>query len=171
MEPTFMDFLAGNVSVFRMGDVIFSSEVAPSGGVLWHVSNFDTGNEVRSIWISNKSKGIPKTTGGKKPYLMVMIDDIDELVNGECTEGDINEQMGYLCCLGKYIHWNTGQLVNKRTKKQLKYNDLLKLFKCGNKKLNRLLNQMKSNEILFSTDKGYFVSRKYIKKGKKGGGY
>ena len=112
----------------------------------------------------------PKTMGGKQPYLMVMINEIEAMKKSEFTAGDINEQIGYLCCLGKNIEWNTGKLINTKTKQALKYNDLMKLFKCSNKKLNRLIGQMKENEIIYGTAQGYFVSRRFIKKGKKEGG-
>ena len=85
----------------------------------------------------------------------------------EFTAGDINEQIGYLCCLGKNIEWNTGKLVNTKTKQALKYNDLMKMFKCSNKKLNRLIGQMRSNGIITRANDGYFVSRDFIKKGAK----
>ena len=172
MNENLLDFFVGNVSVIKVGNTILSSETAPNGSVLIHVTSAVTGNEIRSIWTSSndKPRDKPKTMGGKQPYLMVMINEIEVMKKSEFTAGDINEQIGYLCCLGKNIEWNTGKLINTKTKQALKYNDLMKLFKCSNKKLNRLIGQMKENEIIYGTAQGYYVSRRFVKKGKKEGG-
>lgn len=105
----------------------------------------------------------PKNTGGKKPYLMLMIDEIEELRN---EVKNVEELIGYVACLGKYIEWNTGKLINKRSKKPLKYIDLLQIYKCSNNKLNKMIKLMKDHDLLYYTDEGYFISQRYIKKGK-----
>ena len=121
-------------------------------------------------WWSNpnkpakKDKDPPKHTGGKKPYLMVIVEEIEKLRKNGVK--NVSELTGNLVSLGKYIEWNTGRLIHDRTKKPLKYTDLQTILNCGNKKLNRLLGDMKEHELLYSTDNGYVISSRLIKKGK-----
>lgn len=105
----------------------------------------------------------PKHTGGKKPYLMLMIDEIEKL---KASVPNTEELIGYVSCLGKYIEWNTGKLIHKRSKKPIQYKDLLEIYKCSNKKLNKMIALMKKHNLLEHNSEGYFISSKYIKKGK-----
>jgi len=132
--------------------------------------NGDGKELVVDTWWSNpnkpakKDKDPPKHTGGKKPYVMLMIDEIERLKkSGVKNSGEL---IGNLVSLGKHIEWNTGKLINTRTKNPLKYKELQIILGYGNKKLNRLLGDMRDNELLHSTDGGYVISSRLIKKGK-----
>lgn len=109
----------------------------------------------------------PKHTGGKKPYIMLMIEEVEDLRKKGVK--NVEELIGYLVCLGRYVEWSTGRLVKKRSKKPLQYKDLKEIFPCGNKKLNRVLSDLKEHDLLYSTQEGYFVSNRIIKKGRKKG--
>ena len=113
---------------------------------------------------AKKDKDPPKHTGGKKPYIMLMVEEIEKLKKGGVK--NVGELAGYLVSLSKNVEWGTGKLIHDRTKKPLKYKELQTIFGCGNKKLNRLLGDMKEHELLYSTDGGYVVSSRLIKKGK-----
>ncbi|HAW57563.1 MAG TPA: hypothetical protein DCX03_00885 [Bacteroidales bacterium] len=113
---------------------------------------------------AKKDKDPPKHTGGKQPYVMLMTKEVEKL--GKEGVKNVAELVGHLSLLGDYIEWNTGKLINKRTKKPLKYKEVLTIFKCGNKKLNRLLKDMKEYELIFATDSGYCVSPRFVKKGR-----
>lgn len=117
-----------------------------------------------NLEVETKEKPPPKHTGGKKPYLMLMINEIEELRKQGVK--NIEELIGYVACLGKYIEWNTGRLIHTRKKTPLQYKDLLEIYKCSNKKLNKILNELKEHGLLFKTEEGYFVSTKFIKKGR-----
>jgi hypothetical protein len=93
-----------------------------------------------------------------------MIDKLEELK----ATGIINieELIGFLVCLGNHIEWHTGKLINKRSKKQLKYTDLQKIFSCGKRKLDKILKELQRHNLLFNTSEGYFISTDLIKKGK-----
>lgn len=106
----------------------------------------------------------PKSTGGKKPYLMLMVDEIKELKKSGVK--NVEELIGYVVCLGEFIEWNTGRLIHKRSKKPIQYKDLLEIYSCSKPKLNKMINLMKEHDLLYYTDEGYFISQKYIKKGK-----
>lgn len=119
-------------------------------------------NRNKNIMIDENEK--PKSMGGKKPYIMVMINEIEEL-RGKGVK-NVEELIGYVACLGNYIEWNTGKLIHKRNKKPIRYNDLQAIYGCGNKKLNKMINLMKEHNLLYHNGEGYFISSKYIKKGK-----
>jgi len=116
-----------------------------------------------------KDKTKSKNTGGKQPYFMVMINEVEKL-----KKLDIKDRLditGFVTIVGKNIEWNTGRLINVRSKKQLQYKDLIKITGCGKTKLDRILNTMKDNNLLTyekpsaNKDGGYFVSSNIIKKG------
>jgi hypothetical protein len=85
---------------------------------------------------------------------------------------NIEELIGYVTSIGKYIEWGTGKLIDKRQrlkKKQvaLKYDDLLEIYGCSRTKLGKMLKTMYDNEIITHTNEGYFISSNFFKKGKK----
>ena len=113
---------------------------------------------------AKKDKDPPKHTGGKQPYVMLMTKEVEKL--GREGVRNVAELVGHLSLLGDYIEWNTGKLINRRTKRPLKYKEVQTIFTCGNKKLNRLLGDMKKHELLYSASGGYVISSRLIKKGK-----
>lgn len=153
------------------GYFMISREIATNG--YEHITEYiitsdDEKIEYRKFWYNPKINEVkdkkPKHTGGKKPYLMVMINEIEKL--REQGVKNVEELIGYVACLGKYIEWNTGRLIHKRNKKSIQYKDLLEIYGCSKPKLNKMINLMKEHDILYYTEEGYFISTVYIKKGK-----
>jgi hypothetical protein len=105
----------------------------------------------------------PKHSGGKKPYIMLMVEQVEELRKQGVK--DVEELIGFLVCLGNFVEWNTGRLIQKRSKKSLRYDDLLKLVSFGKRKLDKIITELKKHDLLFNTTEGYFISGKLIKKG------
>lgn len=166
MEKDLHDFLVGAKNAVRT-TVIISREQAPGGAQYISISRPEGGN-LYKFWYKpgrnqDKDQPPPKHTGGRKPYIMLMVDEVERLR----AKGVANteELIGCLVSLGKNIEWSTGRLVHKRSKKALRYKDLQALFGYGNKRLNRILGELKEHELLFSTSDGYVVSRALIKKG------
>ena len=142
------------------------------------------GLDVYDFWIGPKKRDIkntdysetkecanapPKHTGGRKAYVMLMLGELEKickLKNVKNTE----ELIGSMVVLAKYIEWNTGRLVHKRTKEPIKYKDFMNIFHTkSNKRVNSLLSAMKDNGLLQYTDEGYIVSYGFMKKGKRKG--
>lgn len=153
------------------GYFMISREVAPNGYEFITESIIsDEGKSTiyKEYWHNPKAnvdaKKTPKHTGGKKPYLMLMVDEIEELRNQGVK--NVEELIGYVVSLGKNIEWNTGKLIHKRSKKPIQYKDLVEIYKVSKPKLNKMINLMKEHNLLYYTDEGYFISSKYIKKGK-----
>lgn len=165
MDKDLYKYLTHASNIF-VGELKITRDVAGNGWEYIRVCLPD-GTELYAHWHNPKKKprdSPPKNTGGKKPYLMLMIDEIEKL--REDGVQNVEELIGYIVCLGKNIEWNTGRLIHKRTKKSLRYVDLLKIYGCSKPKLNKMLRLMKENDLIYHTDSGYYVSSKYIKKGK-----
>ena len=126
------------------------------------------------IWYNpNKKKpkdpNNPKGTGGKEPYVLIMQNRLIDLRKELREKGvkNVEEIIGYVFTLTQYIQWSTGKLVQKkRSKKPLQYSDMVEIFNCSKPKLNKIINILKDNNLLSSTNEGYFISQKFIKKGK-----
>ena len=167
---TIRQFLNGEINVIDLGSgVILSKEVAPSSE-LWHLSV--NGAEEKTFWVSSKPNDVkqPKKgnyTNGKPPYTMAMSNPVKTLVSDENVQGDIFTQLGVLTALGRNMEFSTGKLVNRRTKKPLTRKDILSITKFSHNKLDKILRDMKATGLIEHTADGYFVSRKYIKKGGK----
>lgn len=168
MDKGILAFINGEANVIKQGDIVVSRARLANGKQ--HVRITAGEMVLYEFWQNGQastSDHPPKHTGGKKPYIMVMVEEIEALKK---VEGLTNaeELIGYMVSMSRHIEWSTGKLVQKRSKKPLKYTDLQTMFGCGNKKLNRILNDLKENDLLYSTQEGYFISRKFIKKGKGG---
>lgn len=159
-----LKFLNGETNAVK-ADVIISRERAPTG--MQYITISGENGTLYSFWHNPQKKARdkpPKHTGGKKPYIILMVDEIEKLR----SEGvpNIEGMIGFIVCLGKHIEWNTGKLIQSRNKKPLQYKDLQAMFNYGNRKLNRVLTELKEHDLLFNTKEGYFISTRFIKKGK-----
>jgi hypothetical protein len=161
-----LKFLNGQSNVAKL-EVTILRDTLPNG--LQYITIKHGDDELFSFWHNpgktvKKDRPPPKHIGGKKPYIMLMVEEVEAL--RKQGVGNVAELIGYLVCLGRYIEWGTGRLIHKRSKKPLRYADLLKICGCSNHKLNRILAEMKEHDLLFGTQEGYFVSSRFIKKGK-----
>jgi hypothetical protein len=164
MDESLLEFINRNVNATN-ANVAISREFAGNGRE--HIYISVDGKPWYNFWHDpnkSKSRDSPKHSGGKKPYVMVMTEKIDELKKNGIK--NVEEMIGFLVCLGKYIEWNTGRLINVRSKKSLLYADIQKIYGCSNNKLNRILAELKEHDLLLNAAEGYFVSRSLIKKGK-----
>lgn len=169
VEKELLKFLNREVNALQL-NVVIVRETLPNG--VDHLVARPSNEEHRSLlviesWYNPKhppKSEQPKHTGGKKPYIMLMVDEVEKLRKQGVV--NVEELIGYLVCLGKYVEWNTGRLIHKRKKTPLKYKDIQTMFPCGNRKLNRILGELKEHDLLFKTTEGYFISSRFIKKGK-----
>lgn len=156
------EFLSGDKNAAKV-EFIISREVIPNtNSEFIHLTSPDTGNELYTFWHSKKkSKGSKgQTTGGKKPYAMIMYSELEEI-------GLTTEQYGVITRLSKYIKWNDEVLIHSRTKKPLTQADLVNILGYGLSKLKRLLKELRELDVMYFTNKGYEINRKFIKKGGK----
>jgi hypothetical protein len=172
MDKKTRDFIDGTSDIMPIPTGSFLHREKLPNGICFmslKIPNGDKDLTLKEWWenpnnSAKKDKPPPKHTGGKKPYIMLMVEEIERLKKEGVS--NVEELTGHLISLAKHIEWNTGKLIQKRSKKPLKYKDFLTIFGCGNRKLNRLLADMKEYELLYLTDGGYVISSRLIKKGK-----
>ena len=168
MRKELLDFLNGVTNAVRLEDTILSRDVLPNGYQRLVLNTVENDATLFEWWHNPKEKrnknDTPKHTGGKKPYIMLITGEVENLRKQGIP--NLEELIGFLVCLGNNIEWHSGRLINKRSKKSLKYKDIQKLFSGGRKKLDRILRELKEHDLLFSTEEGYFISTRIIKKGK-----
>ena len=157
-------FLLREINVAK-AEFIIEREVSTTTGQEFIHLVSDEGEEVYTFWHNPNSKpgDKRKNTGGKKPYIMFMLQEMEKL-QVQKIEG-IEEIIGLLVMLSAHIEWSTGRLIHKRSKKPIRYSDLVIMVSFGKYKLNKILNELQSNNLLTNTAEGYFVSNKLIKKG------
>lgn len=155
-------FLLGEINAIQTSVIITREKKAKSPQEYIHIMCGD--EEIYSFWRSCNSKPSQrKGMGGKKPYIMVMLQRMEELKKNNLP--NVEEIIGVLVLLSNNIEWSTGRLINKRSKRSLKYDDLTKIVSFSSRKLDRLIGVMKQNNLLNNTSEGYFISRDLIKKG------
>lgn len=163
MDANLYQYLNYETNVVK-AEVIISREKTSRGQEYIHISIDE--DEMYTFWHNPdkvKSKSERRTGGGKKSYIMLMIEHIGE-VQLQIDE-DISPILGDAVRLANNIEWGTGKLINKRTKKPLKYDDVRKIYSCSCEKLNNKISKMKGINLLRHTSEGYFISTDFIKKG------
>lgn len=164
MDKLLLSYFSNESNVVEVKALI-SREKTDKGMELIHISV--DGKEVYSFWynpVSEKKVSSPKNTGGKKPYVMLMVEKLEEL--RESGTNNVEEAIGFLVLLSDNIEWHTGRLINKRSKKSLKYADLLSKYSNGKYRFEKLMKLLSDNNLLEHKPEGYFISRHLIKKGK-----
>jgi hypothetical protein len=125
------------------------------------VHHMELPEPIYAFWSSRKKDKKPKHTGGKKPYAMLMMEELIRLMKG----GLPAESTGYLIYLVPYIEWGTGRLIHGRNKKQMKFADIMKVFGKSYKTTQAIIATLKDHDLLAYTKEGYFISRELIKRG------
>lgn len=171
MDKKTLDYLSKGINTSEIQSPIFSREVTEKGmehitvtlkevGVIYRFWN----NPFKKI----RTKGKPKHSGGKRPYVMISVEEVKALRKKlKCDKvKNAEEAIGFVVLLVDHIEWNTGKLIDCRSKKALRYVDLKEMFGHTNNKLDKILSVLRKYEILINTKEGYFVSTKLFRKGK-----
>lgn len=162
MDKKILSYITRETDVLETNAII-SREKTDKGMEYIHIS---FGEKERYTFWNNPAKARdhpPKTTGGKKPYVMLMVQKVSELQKQGIK--NIEEIIGFLVLLSDNIEWNTGRIINKRSKKPLKYDDLRNKYSSGNSKFAKSMKLLTDNSLLEHKPEGYFISTDLIKKG------
>jgi hypothetical protein len=165
LDREFLEFLNGNKNAAKT-EVLFLKDEMPNK--MQRITIKIDDKPIYEFWVNpKKPRGNkePGSTGGKKPYIMLMLDEMKKL-----RDADIKnpvELVGCLAYLAEFVEWGTGRLIKRRAKKPLRYGDLLEILPYGNKKINQILSDLKKYDFLVNNLDGYFISDRLIKKGKK----
>jgi len=163
MDKNLLEFLAGERDVIILDGVVFSKERKRNGTE--YITVIIDNKPSFGFWNNpdNLKTNKPKHTGGKKSYVMLMIEEVEKMRSQEVT--NIVELVGCITCLSRYIEWGTGKLVHFRSKKPIQFKDFGDIFQFGRSKLLKILKQLKDLNLLVNTQEGYFISQTIIKKG------
>lgn len=107
----------------------------------------------------------PKSMGGKKPYVMLFTQELEEISKKKIA--GITDAIGLLIILIPNISWKTGKVINKRSKKPLSRDDIREKYADSDYKFKKAMKILKDEELLIYKEDGYYISRRFIKKGAK----
>lgn len=105
----------------------------------------------------------PKHIGGKRPYIMLMQDQ-SNIINALSFNA-----AGLLMKLlsGGFIAWNTGQLIDRRSKKPLTINDIHKRYKLSIPAIKAIMKELTDNELIKynRSQRAYILNDRFARKG------
>ena len=173
IKTEMLDFISGAKNAVKGDGLILSRERIGTTGEFIHVSIPDREEPLYRLWNSrSKTKApkkasdpIPKHTGGKAPYIMLM-EGADETISKLSVEA-----AGILLKLlyAGHVEWHTGRVMTKHNKKSMTLIELTRYFNpIGKKKMRRLLTELASIEAMEynPSSHAYFISRKIARKGR-----
>jgi len=164
MKKETLEYLRGERNA-TMDEFILSRERTHSSELVY-INHPELPEPLYTFWSSRGNKGRskrkPKHTGGKKPYVMLMVEELVSLMR----KGLPPESAGYLLYLAPFIEWGTGRLVFGRKKRQMTVSDIEKVFRKSRRATLYIIAELRRHDlIIYSSEEGYFVSRDLIKRG------
>lgn len=164
MKSDFLKYLSGEKNAVR--DEFILSREKSNGNELVVVSHPEINEPVYSFWRAGgkekNSNQNPKHTGGKKPYAMVMLNELVSVLG----KGVPIELIGYLVALAPYAEWGTGRLMCGRKKRKMQVADIEKVFRKSRRTTLNTLSTLKKHGLLSYTEEGYFISGFLVRKGR-----
>lgn len=105
----------------------------------------------------------PKHTGGKRPYIILMQDQHEKLdkLSAEAA-GLALKMMG-----GGFVEWDTGRIIDRRTKQPLTIAAIRTRYKLGASKAKALIKELTENEFIKydRKERAYFFNAQIARKG------
>jgi len=164
MDKTLAKYLTKETNAVKL-EVVISRAALPNG--MEHIRVLHGEDLLYQFWEHprkvQEEKPEPKHTGGRKPYIMLMAEELGKLQEEKVP--NIEELVGFLVLLAGNIEWKTGRLVKKRSKRALQYEDLAAMYSRGKGALRRVLVDLRRLDLLAHTPEGYFISGRLIRKG------
>lgn len=171
-----VDFTGDIIEAFKAG-----ARVVPFKGFLGYeptknkdfftLTHFDTMKAIVGAWKGlnelfadlrgeEPDKKKRHKSGNKKAFVKVYIKELNKL-----SKQLQDKDLGTLLKLAECVDWDTGILVNIRTKKPLGFEGLRKHLKYSKTTLIDRIDVLKEAEILTKDDEGYKINREFISKG------
>lgn len=166
------EYIAGQRNATR-DEFILSREKAGRAEYV-NVSLPDSSEPIYTLWTkppghkkAAKAPGeivkTPKHTGGKRPYIILMQDQQD-ILNKLSMEAS-----GLLLKLlgGGFIAWDTGQIIDRRSKQPLTIALIRARYKLETTKTKALIKELTENDIIKydRSQRSYFLCPKFARKG------
>lgn len=107
---------------------------------------------------------IPKHTGGKKPYVMLMEGSKGIIIGLSLEASGLMLKLFY----GGHIEWHTGRIISKQDKKSMAIAGMSKWFKVSRGKLRKILTELSAGGVVRYDPKkhAYFADRSIARKGR-----
>lgn len=109
--------------------------------------------------IHSERKTPKRRAGNQKTYVKLYLTKLSELVVLP------DKDLGSVLRMARLIDWDTGVLVDVRTKEPLDYKGLCKQLKYTEQTLNNRLKVLKDKDVLTKDEEGYKINSEYISKG------
>lgn len=158
------DYMHGDVNVYA-GELVIERETLPNGCEYVIVKDKQDAALYEFFYNpknpAKKRDGPPKHAGRKQSYVMLMLRGIKQL---KCDSK--LEIMGAIMALSDCVEWNTGMLIRKRPKRPITPADFPVIFGLSRSKTYKLLGQMKDLGIIEKLENKFYITEKYIRKGK-----
>ncbi|MFA5629802.1 MAG: hypothetical protein WC958_06150 [Dehalococcoidales bacterium] len=165
LKQPLKDYILGKKNIVQDEFIISREKNSKTNCEFVYVQHPEMDNPMYTFWHSLRGGGKnkkPKHTGGKKPYAMLMIENLIGLME----DGMPAEYAGYLLYLVPYIEWGTGKLLYGRKKRPMRSGDITAVFKKKRRSVFLVLAKLKEYNLLYYVPgEGYFVSREIIKRG------
>lgn len=173
MKKETREYLTGQRNA-TMDEFMMSREVVGQVEYI-SVSLPDSEEPILTVWRSRKKKGEseepvgeivkvrPKHTGGKRPYIMLMQDQRDTINSLSIDAAGLIMKL----LAGGFIAWNTGQIIDRRTKKALTAENISTRFTIGKNKLKAILKELTEYKIIKydPSKRSYFFNARFARKG------
>ncbi len=167
MRANINRYLNGEINAVR-DEFVLSRERARDAELIY-ISHPEREQPIYQFWQSTarrKRQEVsearqPKHIGGKQPYVMLMIRDLVRLMEA----GMPPKYAGYILYLVPYFEWGTGRLICGRKKRSMIFDDLVQVWGVSRVTCQRVVRALKEYGIISHTTDGYYVSRKFAKKG------
>jgi len=167
------EYLSGQRNAVR--DTFILSREKANGAEYVSVSLPDNPTPIYNLWTKpikkanpNKATGIieevkPKHTGGKRPYIMLMQDQND-ITNTLSIEA---AGLMFKLLAGGFIEWDTGRIMDRRSKQPLTIDKIRSRYKLGKDKSKTIIKELTENDIIKYDHKqrAYFFNAKFARKG------
>ena len=145
-------------------EAVFSREIPGNGSECIYVTVEDGGTEINGCFWHNgrqrKQGQQPRGTGGKPAYLRLYVEQLRQSIPG-MSDADIGALIRMAVC----CDWQTGALVDSKTKKPLDFQGLLNVTGYNRATLSRRMEALRKHKVLQSDNGQYVLSREVVAKG------
>lgn len=176
MKNETLDFISGNRNAVKDEFVLGRERNGNSELILVSLPNSD--RPLFALWNSPKAKRrytlkkkdevqdieikpvVPRGTGGKPVYVMLMVEEVSK-INASI------EAKGTILALINCLEWNTGRIYRPRDKKSMTLAMLAAHLNIGKVKVKSIIKELTDANVVWydKKTKAYYMNRKFIKKG------
>lgn len=160
MDKLILDYCNHNTNVLNIGSGFVIGREVSKG--IEHITVELDGELVYSFWHNPKkklTKNPPKHTGGKPSYVKQFLQEVQK------HSGLSIEAAGFIQKMLYNVNWGSNLLIDQRSKKSLKIDDMCKVINKSKPFTTKILKELKTAQLLSKDKDGYKISSSLIQKG------